>query len=374
MRNFKIAIPEPCHENWQQMTNTQKGKFCNVCAKEVFDFTKYSDNEIIKKFSKTDDNLCGRFTTVQLNKKWIEPIEKPSNFAYYIFSGLLSLFVFNSDKVFAQIKTQTSIHTSKEYTSIPLKNTQSKDSIITKGIVLDENNLPLPIATILEKGTTNGVSSNFEGVFTLICKKDAVLVISYLGYITQEIKATENIILNLQRNKNLKNVVITSMGIVRQTNELSKSQKNIIAKGIVFDENNNPMPIATIVEKGTTNGISTNSEGEFTLTCKKNAVLVISYVGYENQEIKASEKIQVNLNPDNSLNDTVIVAGGIERIPIKIETDYTTNEKKTEEVEFSGSYVLIAQKKRSLIGNLFIRFTNIFRKENKNPKYKEIEE
>lgn len=55
------------------------------------------------------------------------------------------------------------------------------------GIVSDENG-PLPGATILVKGTSNGTTTDFDGNYTLnLVTTDAVLVISFIGYMTQEI-------------------------------------------------------------------------------------------------------------------------------------------------------------------------------------------
>ncbi len=62
---FKIQINEPCHENWNEMSATAKGKFCEVCSKNVVDFTSYSDDQLIEYFSNRkngySERLCGRF-------------------------------------------------------------------------------------------------------------------------------------------------------------------------------------------------------------------------------------------------------------------------------------------------------------------------
>jgi TonB-linked SusC/RagA family outer membrane protein len=56
------------------------------------------------------------------------------------------------------------------------------------GTVTDEKGEPLPGANILEKGTTNGTQSNFDGEFTLtVSDPDAVLEVSYIGFTTKEI-------------------------------------------------------------------------------------------------------------------------------------------------------------------------------------------
>ncbi|WP_226789248.1 TonB-dependent receptor, partial [Polaribacter reichenbachii] len=59
------------------------------------------------------------------------------------------------------------------------------------GVIVDETNQPLPGASVLEKGTTNGVSTDFDGNFTLNTKSDAgTLVISFIGYKTKEVPFT----------------------------------------------------------------------------------------------------------------------------------------------------------------------------------------
>ncbi|WP_405383069.1 TonB-dependent receptor [Maribacter sp. LLG6340-A2] len=69
------------------------------------------------------------------------------------------------------------------------------------GTVSDENGQPLPGASILEKGTTNGVQTNFDGEFVLELESgSATLVVSYLGFSTKEVQVT---------NKSSYDVVLT---------------------------------------------------------------------------------------------------------------------------------------------------------------------
>jgi len=61
-----INIPQTCHQSWQQMTPTTRGRHCNSCCKTVVDFTTMTDDKIIQYLSlKTD--ICGRFEPAQLN-------------------------------------------------------------------------------------------------------------------------------------------------------------------------------------------------------------------------------------------------------------------------------------------------------------------
>jgi len=71
-RKISISIPKPCHENWQKMTTLEKGRFCDSCQKQVFDFTKSSDREILRKFN-LEENICGRFLKTQLERDIVVP-------------------------------------------------------------------------------------------------------------------------------------------------------------------------------------------------------------------------------------------------------------------------------------------------------------
>ena len=75
---FKIDIPQPCHEDWDKMTPTEKGKFCSACQTDVTDFTLMSDTEIIHYLQTSSGTLCGRFKSFQLNRNLIEEKETKS--------------------------------------------------------------------------------------------------------------------------------------------------------------------------------------------------------------------------------------------------------------------------------------------------------
>ena len=67
--NLIIRIPEPCHEEWNNMLPDAKGKFCNSCNKSVFDFSNKTDNEIRDILVEyKQERVCGRFNTTQVNR------------------------------------------------------------------------------------------------------------------------------------------------------------------------------------------------------------------------------------------------------------------------------------------------------------------
>ena len=84
------------------------------------------------------------------------------------------------------------------------------------GIVTDEDGELLPGASIVEKGTTNGTTSDFDGNFSLsIEDENAVLVVSYIGYGTKEVSVNGQTTLNIvleESSAGLDEVVITAYG------------------------------------------------------------------------------------------------------------------------------------------------------------------
>lgn len=88
-----------------------------------------------------------------------------------------------------------------------------------------------------------------------------------------------------------------------------QQRKNIT--GIIVDERGEPVIGANVVEKGTTNGVITNIDGEFYLSVSDNAVLQISYIGYITQEalLRNQSHIRIILQEDSQSLDEVVVVG-----------------------------------------------------------------
>ncbi|RFS19301.1 SusC/RagA family TonB-linked outer membrane protein [Chitinophaga silvatica] len=89
---------------------------------------------------------------------------------------------------------------------------------------------------------------------------------------------------------------------------------DVVVKGKILNEANEPFPGVTIVEKGTTNGTATGADGGFSLKVKEGAVLVITAIGYEVTEVKAADAGIIKLKAAvKQLQDIVVTAAGIAR-------------------------------------------------------------
>lgn len=105
-----------------------------------------------------------------------------------------------------------------------------------------------------------------------------------------------------------KNIIIKRINEAPATSDQKKRQ----ISGIVKDVNGEPVIGANIVDKNeVTNGTITNVDGEFALTVSPDAVLVVSYIGYDQQEVlvKNNTSLRIILEENTRLIDEVIVIG-----------------------------------------------------------------
>ena len=87
--------------------------------------------------------------------------------------------------------------------------------------------------------------------------------------------------------------------------------QSLAIKGVVYDSTGEPIIGASVLEKGTTNGIITDLDGNFSLQVKKGAVLVVSFIGYKTQEVVVNsvQSLKITLLEDAKALDEVVVIG-----------------------------------------------------------------
>ncbi len=99
------------------------------------------------------------------------------------------------------------------------------------GVLKDNSNVALVGATVAEKGTANKVVTDQTGKFTIKVNPKSTLVISYVGFTTQEVAATEKMAIVLQAGTAAMNeVVVTSLGITKQQKALGYAVSTIKAE------------------------------------------------------------------------------------------------------------------------------------------------
>ena len=86
-------------------------------------------------------------------------------------------------------------------------------------------------------------------------------------------------------------------------------QTRILVSGRILDSSGQPVPGASVIEKGTTNGVDTDIDGKFTISVKSGSSLEVSCIGYETVSVAASENLSVTLREDTQFLDEVVVVG-----------------------------------------------------------------
>lgn len=103
----------------------------------------------------------------------------------------------------------------------------------------------------------------------------------------------------------------SSVAPKRQTRQIGKTRK---FSGTVLDENGEPVIGASVVDKVTKVGTVTDMDGNFMLDVAEGTELTISYVGYSDRKVRASQNMNVQLKADTQLlNDVVVVGYGSQK-------------------------------------------------------------
>lgn len=106
--------------------------------------------------------------------------------------------------------------------------------ITVKGVVIDETDIPLIGATVQVKGGQAGAATDLDGNFTLTVNKNATLVVSYIGYLTQEVKVQGKNQLTIKLvpdSKTLDEVVVVGYGTMKKS-DLTGSVSSVSAKDV----------------------------------------------------------------------------------------------------------------------------------------------
>src|ERR1035437_2171195 len=113
---------------------------------------------------------------------------------------------------------------------------------VVTGSIKDSNGAGLPGVTVLVKNTTIGTTSNMEGKYSITVGNNAVVVFSFIGYVTQEIaignKTTVDVVM-IEDVKQLNEVVVTALGVERNTKSLPSSITKVPGATLTIARENN---------------------------------------------------------------------------------------------------------------------------------------
>jgi len=134
-------------------------------------------------------------------------------------------------------------------------------NIRVQGVIVDKKTGETLIgSSIIQKGTTNGTTAGVNGDFTLSVPQNSVLVVSYIGYVSKEIKAINASTLRIEleaETQALDEVVVVGYGTARKR-DLTGSIVNVSGKDLAGKPNSNP--VASL--QGKVTGLSVVNTGK----------------------------------------------------------------------------------------------------------------
>ena len=118
-------------------------------------------------------------------------------------------------------------------------------------------------------------------------------------------------VLNIVLSKKELQASFANNTIVITSKEAEKKSNAVNVSGVILDVERNPIIGATVRAKGTSVGTITDTNGNFQLEVAQNAVLAVSYLGFQTQEVAVAGKSSFNitLQEDNQLLNEVVVVG-----------------------------------------------------------------
>lgn len=201
MPTLKITIPKPCSESWDKMHKSTHGRFCDICQKEVIDFTKFSNTELYQYFEQSGDKVCGKFHPQQIDN-FARAIPKKSNQKLFKAKVILvSCLAFLWNNGYSKSSPKPNLFYQEDKKGIKRIDAQKSilDSVRISGKVVDTAGLSLPEARVLFKNTGSFVETDKEGRFKINVKKGktATLRVGYIGFETQDV------LVDLRRQDNI---------------------------------------------------------------------------------------------------------------------------------------------------------------------------
>ena len=115
--------------------------------------------------------------------------------------------------------------------------------------------------------------------------------------------------MNKHKENGFRGLLMTFAVFAMSLVSIAAMAEPIAIVGKVIDANGEPLVGASVAEAGTSNGTITALDGAFVLNVEKNVTLLVSYVGYKDQEVRAHKDMVVMLREDTQVLDEVVAIG-----------------------------------------------------------------
>ena len=203
--------------------------------KLLSDFTitiKEKNSSLSKVLNKIEKQTDFKFSYLDgLNRDIVISVDAKNSSLYEVLesigrSGNVGFLRVNDMIAVSKIKGNSSQNFVKE---------KSIEEIEISGKITDENGIGLPGASIVVKNTSIGTTTDLDGNFKLAVPDDATIVVSFVGYTTQEIEVAKRSVIDVQMQvdqSQLDEVVVTAFGIERDKKALGYAAQEIGPKDL----------------------------------------------------------------------------------------------------------------------------------------------
>ena len=184
------------------------------------------------------------------------------------------------------------------------------------GTVLDASTAePIIGANVIEKGTTNGTITDFDGNFVLVAQEGALLEISYMGYKTVEVQATNGLTVKLAEDTELLDeVVVVGYGVVKKndaTGSVTAIKPDAMNKGLTTNAQDmlagKVAGVVVTSNDGTPGGGATiRVRGGSSLSASNDPLIVIDGLAMDNDGVKGVANPLSMVNPNDIETFTVL--------------------------------------------------------------------
>jgi hypothetical protein len=222
----QISIPVPCHENWNTMTEAEKGRFCAVCQKTVIDFSEMNETQIMDTLNQKmqTETVCGRFkkTQIQNTYSWVDKISQ--KLRYFALALLMAFGIPKMSKAQLHENPNKKEHLIGEMVAMPQGSISGTIKNKTTSIVLSQAEVQI----WKNNRYLTSVKSNHNGFYKIqnLEEGDYTLKVFKQGYNFHEI---QNIRVMAETN-------ITSDILIDKLPKTSKTDKNMHVVGMIAPE------------------------------------------------------------------------------------------------------------------------------------------
>ncbi|MGZ4034968.1 MAG: carboxypeptidase-like regulatory domain-containing protein [Bacteroidia bacterium] len=193
-QNF-ISIDEPCHQGWQNMSVSDKGKFCSSCKKHVHDFSNSTLDDIRAAYIENNGDLCGHIPVTILREQYQLRETKQRHFSYLKTFCLAAILCFGANLFTIDSAKAGTLQTIKK-SFFSFVSDNNKDSIIIRGEVKDKDtHKAIPYAEISAYSNDEVIyqtKANANGEYELKVAKDKYSKIDieavFIGYESHRMK------------------------------------------------------------------------------------------------------------------------------------------------------------------------------------------